>query len=135
MRTSAPMNEREPTLDEEIASLGDDDVMDFVNLLSEDTGIAGFVRLDTELGARGPRVKYFAKLGRREPSFSVSISPEPEVLASSLPERVTDSMAPLVIAWVKSNRAALLKFWNEGAYWPHTEVSAFAGKLKKLPHE
>src|SRR5918999_215333 len=94
---------REPALGEELAAFGDDDVVEMTNLQEKDTGIPGGVFISTSMGSRGPRVKYFLKTGRHQPSFSVSISDEPAVLASSLPERDLNRAAPAVIAWVKRN--------------------------------
>ena len=138
MRAKAALKEfhrPEPTLEQEFGSLGDDDLMDFMNLTSRQTGIDGIVFLSTILGQHGPRVKYFVKAGRHQPSFSVSIAVEPHVLASSLPDRVVNRVAPAVIEWVRLNREALLKFWNEGESWTLDEVNAFANRLKKLPRD
>ena len=60
---------REPTLEEEIASLSDDDVFEFTNLTSKHTGIDGVLFLSTAMGSHGPRVKYFVKTGKGQPSF------------------------------------------------------------------
>mgnify|MGYP001213541160 CR=1 FL=1 len=76
---------------------------------------------------RGP------KPGRSQPSFSVSISVEPEVVANSLPQPVVNRVAPKVIEWVRLNRAALLDVWNHGDSWLDDEVTAFKERLAKLP--
>jgi hypothetical protein len=130
LKESSP---REPTLQEELAALGDDDLLEFMNLTSRQTGIDGIVFVSTARGQHGPRVKYFVKTGKNQPSFSVSISAEPRVLASSLPDRVTHRIAPAVIEWVKLNRPELVRFWEEGENWTLDEVYAFGGQLKKLP--
>jgi hypothetical protein len=124
---------REPTLQEEIATLGDDDLMDFMNLTSLRTGVSGIVFISTAMGPHGPRVKYFVKTGKGQPSFSVSIGAESRVVASSLPDRVTAQMAPAVIAWVKLNHVELTKFWTEGDTWTDEEVDSFRDRLKPLP--
>jgi len=124
---------RELTLQEEIATLGDDDLMEFMNLTSLRTGVSGIIFISTAMGPHGPRVKYFVKTGKGQPSFSVSIADEPKVVASNLPARTTDQMAPTVIAWVKLNRVELAKFWDEGETWTEDEVDAFRGRLKPLP--
>ena len=126
-------NHAEPTLQEEIAALGDDDLMDFMNLTSLRTGVSGILFISTAMGLHGPRVKYFVKTGKGQPSFSVSIAAEPRIVASSLPDRVTDQMAPAVIAWVKLNHAELATFWIEGETWTDDEVDAFRDRLKPLP--
>src|SRR3712207_3195396 len=105
---------RDPTIGEEPAAFGDDDVVEMTNLHEKHTGVSGVVFISTAMGSQGPRVKYFIKAGRDQSSFSVSISEEPEVLASSLPERVVSRQAAAVKAWVKLNREALLIFWGEG---------------------
>ena len=107
--------------------------MDFMNLTSLQTGVSCVVLISTAMGPPGPRVKYFVKNGKGQPSFSVSIADDPQVVASSLPDRVTDQMPPAVIAWVKLNRAELAKFWSEGETWTVDEVDAFRERLKRLP--
>lgn len=123
----------EPTLQQELAEFGDDDVMDFMNLGSQRTGIEGTVFVSTVMGRHGPRVKYFKKTGNGEPSFSVSIDEGPRVLASSLPEHVVSRISPKVIAWVQLNREALNDFWTNGAFWDEDRVDAFKASLRKLP--
>ncbi len=122
----------ESTLDQELARLGDGDLFEMANLTSSNTGIEGIVCISTAMGAHGPRVKYYLKAGRGQPSFSISVADQPEVLASSLPERVVRQMSPGVIAWVQLNRGALLSFWNEGDTWMADEVSAFIARLQRL---
>lgn len=85
IETEAPLHE--PTLEEELAALGEEDVFEMVNLRERDTGIMGVLFLSTVLGPHGPRVKYYLRAGRDQPSFSVSIAPEPRVLVNSLPVR------------------------------------------------
>jgi|ERR1043166_854895 hypothetical protein len=125
--------DREPTFQEELAVLGDDDPFDMANLTSKETGIEGIVFISTAVGAHGPRVKYFVKTGKGQPSFSISIAEAPQVLASSLSARIVNQVAPKVSEWVRLNRVALLSFWSDGQYWTVDEVSAFLAALKKLP--
>jgi hypothetical protein len=122
----------DPTIQEELTALGDEALFEMTNLPPDRTGIRGILFLSTSVGFHGPRVKYFVKTGKGEPSFSVSIATEPKVLASSLPERVVREMAPQVIAWVALNRDELLAFWNDGETWMCDEVQAFIGRLKKV---
>lgn len=122
----------DPAVQAEIFALGDDAVFDMTNLPFSRTGIRGVLFISTAMGSHGPRVKYFEKAGKDQPSFSISIADPPRVVASSLPARVLDSMSPDVIAWVSLNREALLSFWNEGAYWDVDEVRAFVDSLKKI---
>ena len=136
MRAKAALKEShrpEPTLEQEFGSLGDDDLLDFMNLTQEETGIVGIIFVSTAMGPHGPGVKYFLKSGKDQKSLSVAISAEPFVMASSLPERITNRTVPAIMEWVRLNRTALLKFWNEGKYWSRAEVNAFADRLKKLP--
>ena len=125
-------NPAEPTLGEELAALRDEYIFEMANLHEEDTGIPGVVFISTVMGAHGPRVKYFVKAGRNQPSFSVSISDSPRVLASSLPVRELNRFAPSVLRWVELNKDQLLRFWNEGETWSHREVTAFIEALKKV---
>jgi hypothetical protein len=61
----------EPTLGEEFAAFADDDIVEITNLQEDDTGIPGVIFISTAMGFHGPRVKYFIKAGRSQPSFSV----------------------------------------------------------------
>lgn len=122
----------EPTLGDELAALGNDDVVEMTNLQEDDTGIPGVIFISTAMGSHGPRVKYFVKAGRSQPSFSVSIAEEPSVLANSLPQRDLNRAAPAVVEWVRLNRAALLRFWSEGDSFSIHEVLAFVKALKKV---
>jgi len=132
-REPRPKLPYDTTVQREIQSLGEDDLMDFMNLTSLRTGVSGIVFVSTAMGPHGPRVKYFVKAGKGQPSFSVSIAAEPKVVASSLPDRVVDDMAPAVIAWIKLNHAELIEFWNGGDTWTVDEVDAFRDRLKPLP--
>jgi hypothetical protein len=116
----------------EIFALGDDAVFDMTNLPFSRTGIRGIPFISTAMGSHGPRVKYFEKAGKDQPSFSIAISDTPHVVASSVSAHVLDNMSPDVMAWVSLNRDALLSFWNEGAYWDVDAVRAFIDGLKKI---
>jgi hypothetical protein len=131
-REPRPKLPYDSTLQREIQSLGEDDLMEFMNLTSLRTGVSGIVFISTAMGPHGPRVKYFVKTGKGQPSFSVSIAAEPMVVASSLPDQVTDQMVPAVIAWVKLNHAELARFWSEGETWTVDEVDGFRDRLKPL---
>jgi hypothetical protein len=135
MRDSQRIRERPPveqTLGAELHALGDDDVVEMTNLQEDDTGIPGVIFISTAMGAHGPRVKYFLKAGRDQPSFSVSISDEPEVLANSLSERELKRASPAVRKWVRLNKEALLRFWNEGDSYSIREVVDLVNSLKKV---
>src|ERR1700756_3487829 len=98
----------DPRLAEE---LGDDAGVEMANLTTAQTGVPGTIFISTAMGAHGPRVKYLLQPGRTQPSFSVSISDTPAVVANSLPVRVVRQTSPQVIEWVSRNRDRLLDFW------------------------
>ena len=123
---------REPTLDEELATLGEEDVFDLANLSETQTGVPGVITITTIMGSHGPRVKYFVKTGKGQPSFSVAIAATPRVVANSLEDRTLSRMAPVVIDWVALNHDALNAFWWEGGHWMQTDVQAFIDTLKKV---
>jgi hypothetical protein len=125
----------DPTIQEELISLGDEGLFEMTNLPPARTGLKGILFLLTSVGFHGPRVKFFLWTGKGQPSFSVSIADSPRLLANSLPERTVNQMAPSVIEWVKLNREALLQFWNEGESWTIDELNGFIDGLKKVAAE
>jgi len=131
-RHARQIGDVEPTLGQELAAFGDDDIVEMTNLQEDVTGIAGIIFISTAMGSHGPRVKYFIKAGRNQPSFSVSISDEPRILASSLPQRDLSRASASVIEWVRLNKGALLQFWNEGDSYSIHEVVELVGALKKV---
>jgi hypothetical protein len=112
--------------------LSREDMVEMANLTTALTGIAGTILISTAMGAHGPRVKYFVRPGRTEPSFSVSIADWPAVVANGLSERIVRQMGPQVVAWVALNRGALLDFWNHGDTWTQPEASNFIQGLRRL---
>lgn len=124
--------DREPTLDEEIGALDEEDVFDMANLGEDRTGVSDVIMISTIMGSHGPRVKYYLKTGAGQPSFSVAVAAEPRVLASSMTARDLNRRAPAVIDWVRLNHEALARFWSEGAHWMHDEVQSFIADLKKV---
>lgn len=128
----AVWTDREPTLDEEIGALGDEDIFDMANLVEAQTGVPGIVTITTVMGQHGPRVKYFLKPGRHQPSFSVAVAATPRVVANSLDDRDLKRMAPVVMAWVAANHEALAAFCWDGAEWTSPEVHAFVEGLKRV---
>ena len=120
---------RDTLLAEELAG---EDVIDMANLTTAQTGIAGTIFISTAMGAHSPRVKYFLQPGRTQPSFSVSISDVPAVVANSLPARVVRQISPQVIRWVAHNKDVLLDFWDRGDTWTQPEVNDFIQKLQRL---
>lgn len=131
-RHARQLKEVEPTLGEELAAFGEDGVVEMTNLQEDDTGIPGVIFISTAMGSHGPRIKYFVKAGRNLPSFSVSISDHPEVLANSLPQRDLNRASASVIEWVGLNKDALLRFWNEGDSYSIHQVVDLVRSLKKL---
>src|SRR5947209_822751 len=96
------------------------------------TGVDGFVWNSTLMTRHAPRVKYFIRPGRTQPSFSVMISDHPRVVANSLPARTVSQMAPLVIRWVSLNKDALLDFWHHGDTWPATQLISFLQSFQRI---
>jgi hypothetical protein len=109
-----------------------EDVVEVANLTSAQTGVSGIIFISTAMGAHGPRVKYFLKPGRTQPSFSVSIADAPAVVANSLPARTLRQLSPQVTAWVSSNKDALLDFWDHGDAWTQPEVNDFIQRLRRV---
>ena len=118
--TRTPRLPADTRLAEELAI---DDVVEVANLTGEQTGVPGTIFISTAMGSHGPRVKYFIRPGRTQPSFSVSIGEVPAVVANSLPDRVVRQISPQVIEWVSRNKEALLDFWNQGDTWTQPEVN------------
>jgi hypothetical protein len=68
-------------LAEELAS---EDVVEMANLTTAQMGVPGTIFISTAMGGQGPRVKYFLQPGRSQPSFSVTISDVPAVVANTV---------------------------------------------------
>ena len=113
--------------------LDDEEVHDMANLSEARTGVPGVIWISTQVARHGPRVKYYLKPGKDQPSFAVSIEDAPKVVAGDLPERVVKRMSPEVAEWVRLNKDALLAFWNEGDTWMDEQVEAFKKALLRLP--
>ncbi len=130
----AVWTDREPTLDEEIGALDDEDVFEMANLGEEQTGVPGVIMIFTAMGKHGPRVKCFVKPGLHQPSFSVAIGSESRVVAKSedFDDKTYAKRAPLVLAWVDLNQEALSRFWWTGNDLMNDEVQAFIRDLKKI---
>ena len=130
--TIAVWTDREPTLDEEIGLLDDEDTFEMANLPEDQTGVPGVIFISTALGQHGPRVKLYLKPGRHQPSASIFIGPNPRILASSLDDRDLKRIAPKALEWVMLNHEALTTFWFEGQDWMIAQVADFARTLKKV---
>jgi hypothetical protein len=122
-----------PTLHDELMAVQDYDLVLMMTLTPEQTGVPFAVWISTDLGEHGPRVKgYVGRHGRHEPSFSMSISGEPEIEVSSYNERETRRAAALLEPWVRLNHEALLDYWYNGTEWFDPQVRAFVDALKKV---
>lgn len=130
--TVAVWTDREPTLDEELCALGEEDVVEMAYLPPEWTGVLAHIFISTALGQHGPLVKLYLKKGRHQPSASISIGPNPRVLASSLDERELARIAPAALQWVALNHEALTTFWFEGDDLNIADVADFGRGLKKV---
>jgi len=129
--TAAVWTDREPTLDEELAALGEEAV-EMANLPPDWTGVLATIFISTAMGQHGPRVKLYLKPGRGQPSASISIGPDPRVLASSLDPRDLKRITPKALEWVALNHQALTTFWFEGESWVIDDVAAFGRGLKRV---
>lgn len=110
----------------------DQELFETANLEPAKTGVDGFVHISTAVARHGPRVKFFTRLGKGQPSFSVSIAEAPEVLVSSLSQGETERHAPEVIEFVRRNRERLLDFWNNGTDWPSDQVHTFLNSFVRI---
>jgi hypothetical protein len=110
----------------------DEELFEMANLEPEKTGVDGFIYVSTSVARHGPRVKFFRKLGKGQPSFSVSVEEAPAVLVTSLSANETDRYAPQVIDFVRRNHAKLLEFWERGTEWPSDQVHVFLNSFEKI---
>jgi hypothetical protein len=110
----------------------DDGLIEMANLDKSQTGIDGVIWISTMMTGHAPRVKYFARPGRTQPSFSVTIADQPRVVANSLPPRVVNQMSPLVIQWVTLNKDALLDFWHHGDTWTASQLIQFLQSFRRI---
>jgi len=127
--TGASSMPADTLLEKELAG---EEVAEMANLTSVQTGVTGTIFISTAMGGHGPRVKYFERPGRTQPSFSVSIADTPAVVANSLPMRTMRQMAPQVIEWVSGNKDALMDFWHHGDTWTQPEVNDFIQRLRRI---
>jgi hypothetical protein len=112
--------------------LSADILVEMANLTSAQTGVSGTIFVSTAMGQHGPRVKYYVRPGRTQPSLSVSISDAPALVANSLPAHVANQSTPQVVDWVLLNKDALLDFWYHGDTWTQSQVNAFVQTLKPI---
>ncbi len=111
---------------------GDLLLLEMANLESDQTGVEGTIYISTRQGSHAPRVKYYARRpGENQPSMSILIAADPEVVENCLPDRIASRMAPRVQAWVRLNHDKLRDFWFNGNTWYQREVEAFIASLEK----
>jgi hypothetical protein len=110
----------------------DDGIIEMANLDKSQTGIDGVIWISTMMTGHAPRVKYFVRPGRTQPSFSVTISDQPRVVANSLSPRMLNQMSPLVIQWVAFNKDTLLDFWHNGDTWTASRLIQFLQSFRKV---
>jgi len=106
--TGSPQIPPDTPLAEELSR---DEVVEMANLTSVQTGVTGRSLSPPQWRAWSAG-QIFYPAGRTQPSFSVSISDTPAVVANSLPVRITRQMSRHVIAWVSLNKDDLLDFWH-----------------------
>ncbi|WP_027173060.1 hypothetical protein [Methylobacterium sp. 10] len=112
----------------------DDVLIEMANLDEQDTNVPGTIFVSTALGSNGPRVKWYPdRAGRDLPCLIVSIGADPKVRDDFLPKGASRLARPRVIAWVRLNHVALLRFWTDGASWNRREVTAFLDGLVPMP--
>lgn len=122
-----------PTLAEELALLGPEEILDMRVLEPDQTGVPFLVWISTRMASHGPRVKgYLGRSGSDQPSFTVTVSAEPEVVASSYGERQTLRAAAALIPWVRLNADELHRLWFEGNGWTDRQVRDFVDGLRKV---
>lgn len=108
-------------------------LVEMANLTERDTAIPGWIYVSSQRGRHGPRVKYYVERpARRTRCMSVAISDEARIFNDRLPADVVERIGPLVQAWVRQNKDALLAFWNDGYRWSREEVDRFLLGLRKL---
>jgi hypothetical protein len=110
----------------------DDGIIEVANLDKSQTGIDGVIWISTMMTGHAPRVKYFVRPGRTQPSFSVTVADQPPVVANSLPPRILNQLSPLVIQWVTLNKDALLDFWHHGDTWTASQLIQFLQSFRKV---
>src|SRR5262245_27012909 len=110
----------------------DDGIIEMANLDKSQTGIDGVIWVSTMMTGHAPRVEYFVRPGRTQPSFSVTIVDQPRVVANSLPPRVLNQMSPLVIQWVTLNKDGRLDFWHHGDTWTASQLIRCLQRFHKV---
>lgn len=80
----------------------------------------------------GPRIKFYVRKGRHQPSASISVGPSPRILARNLDERDRKRIAPRALEWVALNHKPLTNFWFEGESLNIQDVADFGRTPKKV---
>jgi len=105
---------------------------DFANLPFNETGIRGYIYISTKEGQHGARIKYLEKLGKENPSVSISISKIPKILVKSNELTIDDKTKEKIFEWVKKNKGKLMMFWKNGAYMARSKVEQLLDSLEPV---
>jgi hypothetical protein len=112
----------------------DEEMVEVVNLSARDSGIPGTIFVSTQLGAHGPRIKWFPGRPSREGAcLIVTLEEPPRAINQGLAAIEARRAEPPLVAWVSLNRIALLSFWRDGVTWTREEMNTFFDGLAKLP--
>jgi hypothetical protein len=108
-------------------------LVEMANLPEADTGIAGVIYISTQQGSHAPRIKWFPNRPRNgAPCLVVVLSEEPVIINQSIDAATETATSPALMQWAKTNRMALLDFWQNGTSWTRQEVNAFVEGLEKV---
>ena len=106
-------------------------MVEMSNLGPEDTGLdRGFIRVSTQEGNHGPRVKYYRKPGKDQPYAGIEISVNPKIFYDDL--KMTRKEREQAIEFVRLNHKKLGLFWKKGTNWSRKETNEFFDSLVKI---
>ena len=107
------------------------ELREMANLVTSQTGITkGIIYISTREGNHGPRVKFFRGKPKNNPSASITIAKNPELVEDSV--NITAKEFKEVSKFVSLNYKELLNFWNDGTNWSDPDVTKFKSELKKI---
>lgn len=109
-----------------------ENLFEMANLQRDITGIDGIIYISAKSGKHGPRVKYYSKSGAGQPSFSVSISNDHVLLASSMKTSIVNRYLPLVQQFVELNYTVLIDIWNRSHSMSSDELRLILTRIKKI---
>jgi hypothetical protein len=111
-----------------------DEMVDIVNLLHDDAGVAGTIFISTRMAADGPRIKWWPGRSDRDGlCLVVTLEDPPRAINLGLPQRQARDGGTQATEWARRNRLALLDYWENGVLWSRAEASTFIDGLAKLP--